>query len=139
MSNRISVSGLIKTSAIKAFDAFTSPDSITQWNQASPDWHCPFANVDLRIGGQYLARMEAKDGSFGFDFEGKIEELDEPKLIAIRLGDGRLARTTFDEVAEGVKVTTSFDPENSNPVEMQREGWQAILDSFVRHVEASRG
>lgn len=138
MSNPISVSGLIKSSVINAFDAFTSPASITQWNKASPDWHCPFANVDLRIGGQYLARMEAKDGSFGFDFEGEIEELDKPKLIAIRLGDGRLARTTFDEVADGVKVTTTFDPENSNPVEMQREGWQSILDSFVRHVEANR-
>jgi uncharacterized protein YndB with AHSA1/START domain len=109
------------------------------WNQTSPDWHCPAAAVDLRVGGRHVARMEARDGSFGFDFEGVYEEVDEPRALTLRLGDGRGARTVFEPEGAGTRVTTVFDPETMNPVEMQRAGWQAILDSYGAHVARSGG
>ena len=123
----------------EAWRMFTSPDAIMQWNQASPKWHCPAAEVDLRVGGPHVARMQARDGSFGFDFAGTYEELDAPKALTLRLDDGRSARTTFVPESAGTRVTTEFDPEDSNPADMQRDGWQAILDSYAAHVARSQG
>jgi uncharacterized protein YndB with AHSA1/START domain len=121
-----------------AWRAFTSPDAIMQWNFASPDWCCPSARVDLRAGGTHSVRMEARDGSMGFDFEGVYEEVDAPNALTLRLGDGRAARTTFEAEAGGTRVRTVFDPEAENPLEMQRDGWQAILDNYVAHVRGAK-
>ncbi|NJO56224.1 MAG: activator of HSP90 ATPase [Rhodospirillales bacterium] len=110
-----------------AWRAYTAPDAITAWNFASPDWCCPSAKVDLRMGGAHCARMEVRDGSVGFDFEGVTERPDPAS-------DGRAARTTFEPVAAGTRVRTVFDPETENPAEMQRDGWQAILDSYAADV-----
>lgn len=127
----ITIEAVVPVTPADAWRAFTDPRAITQWNQASPDWHCPAAEVDLRVGGAYRARMEARDGSFGFDFAAVYEEVDAPNALSLRLGDGRIARTTFVAEAGGTRVTTVFDPEATNPVDMQRDGWQAILDSYA--------
>jgi uncharacterized protein YndB with AHSA1/START domain len=130
----IHIDALVPASPEVAFAAFTSPEAITRWNQASPDWHCPSASIDLRPGGKHVVRMEARDGSFGFDFEGTYEDVDAPRAVSLRIEDGRLARTTFEAVAGGTRVTTVFDPEATNPVDLQRAGWQAILDSYAAYV-----
>ncbi|MFN7025225.1 MAG: SRPBCC domain-containing protein [Pseudorhizobium sp.] len=122
-----------------AWRAFTDPVAIMQWNQASPEWHCPSVEVDLRVGGRHVARMEARDGSFGFDFEGTYDVVDAPHALTLRLDDSRRARTTFTPDGSGTRVTTVFDPERSNPVEMQRAGWQAILDSYAAFTAHSGG
>jgi uncharacterized protein YndB with AHSA1/START domain len=135
MSAAITIDTLVSASARQAWDAFTTPAAITQWNQASPDWHCPSASVELTVGGRYVARMEARDGSFGFDFEAIYEEVDPERAVTLRMDDGRRARTTFVAEADGTRVTTTFDPESTNPVELQRGGWQAILDSYGAYVQ----
>ena len=117
-----------------AWRVFTDPDAIMRWNFAAPDWCCPRAEVDLRPGGRHVARMEARDGSMGFDFEGTYEEVEPHRAITLRLDDGRRARTTFTSDSDGTQVQTVFDPEAMNPLEMQRDGWQAILDSYAAHV-----
>ncbi|MEC5398688.1 SRPBCC family protein [Uliginosibacterium sp. H1] len=119
----------------KVWAAYTNPDDIKQWNTASDDWHTTRAEVDLREGGRFCSRMEAKDGSFGFDFEGTYSKIVTGQLIEYDFGD-RKAQVRFEPVGSSVKVTVSFDPESENPVEMQRDGWQAILSSFAKHVEA---
>ena len=113
--------------------AYTTPEDIMQWNAASDDWHTTAATVDLRVGGTFSSRMEAKDGSFGFDFAGEYTQIVPHELIAYRFGD-RTASVQFAEGAGGVTVTVTFDPETEHPVEMQRDGWQAILANFARHV-----
>ena len=120
------------------WDAYITPEDIMQWNFASPDWCCPRAEVDLRNGGALSFRMEARDGSMGFDFAGTYEEVDAPGGVTIKLDDGRLSRTTFEAEGDGTRVRTVFEPEATNPVEMQRAGWQAILDNFAAHVAATR-
>lgn len=132
---QITISTIAAAPIERAWQAFTTPADITQWNFASDDWCCPRAAVDLRVGGAYVARMEAKDGSFGFDFEAIYEEVEPHKAVTLLLGDGRRARTTFEPVEHGTKVTTVFDAEGQNSVEMQRSGWQSILDNFRRYVE----
>jgi len=119
----------------KVWDYYTKPEHITKWNFASDDWHCPRAENDLRVGGKVSSRMEAKDGSFGFDFEGIYNEVIEYKNIAYSIADGRQVITNFEQFGDKTKVTTSFDPEKENPVEMQRSGWQSILDNFKKYVE----
>ena len=131
----ITVGTVVSVPPADAWRAFTDPQAITQWNQASPDWHCPSAEVDLRPGGTHPARMEARDGSVGFDFTGVYEEVDAPHALTLRLDDGRRARTTFVAEAGDTRVTTVFDPEATNPVELQRDGWQAILEGFAAHVK----
>jgi len=113
--------------------AYTSPAEITHWNFASDDWHCPSASVDLRVGGKFSSRMEAKDGSFGFDFAGEYTAIEPNRLIEYRFGD-RTAEIRFAEKADGVVVSVSFDPEADNPADMQRSGWQSILDNFADYV-----
>lgn len=136
MTTAITIETLVPVPPAVAWAAFTTPQAITQWNQASPDWHCPWARVDLRVGGKHVARMEARDGSFGFDFEGVYDEVDAPRALTLRLGDGRRARTSFVPEGAGTRVTTVFDPETENPIDMQRDGWQAILDSYAAYVTA---
>jgi uncharacterized protein YndB with AHSA1/START domain len=115
------------------WQAYTTPEDITQWNAASDDWHTTAATVDLQAGGRFCSRMEAKDGSMGFDFEGEYTAVVPHERLAYRFGD-RTATVEFSPGPGGVTVTVSFDPETEHPIEMQRDGWQAILDNFARHV-----
>jgi uncharacterized protein YndB with AHSA1/START domain len=115
--------------------AWTTPADIVQWNAASEDWHTTAAEVDLRVGGAFSSRMEAKDGSMGFDFEGRYTEVEPQRRIAYAMADGREVLVEFSREDEGVRVTETFDAESENPIELQRQGWQAILDNFARHVE----
>lgn len=115
--------------------AYTTPADIVQWNAASDDWHTTAASVDLREGGAFSSRMEAKDGTEGFDFAGIYTRIVPERLIEYTFGD-RTARVEFDPVGDAVRVRVSFDAETTYPVETQREGWQAILDNFARHVTA---
>jgi uncharacterized protein YndB with AHSA1/START domain len=131
---RITIETVVAAPVERAWAAFTTPADIMRWNFASPDWCCPAAEVDLRVGGIHKARMEARDGSFGFDFEGTYEEVEPGRALTLLLGDGRRARTTFAPSGEGTRVTTIFDAETQHSIEMQREGWQAILDNFASHV-----
>jgi uncharacterized protein YndB with AHSA1/START domain len=130
----ITIEAMVAAPVDRAWAAFTTPADITQWNFASDDWCCPSAEVDLRVGGTYKARMEARDGSFGFDFEGLYEEVTPGRSLTLALGDGRKARTTFAPSGDGTRVTTVFDAETQHSIEMQRDGWQAILDNFAAHV-----
>jgi uncharacterized protein YndB with AHSA1/START domain len=134
MTTPIAIHAIVPVSPEQAWDAFTTASAITQWNQASPEWHCPWATVELQVGGKYVARMEARDGSFGFDFEAVYEAVDPHRALTLRMDDGRRAHTTFVGEPGGTRVTTTFDPESSNPIEMQRDGWQAILDSYAAYV-----
>lgn len=115
--------------------AYTSPEGIVQWNAASDDWHTTRATVDLRVGGAFCSRMEAKDGSFGFDFEGTYTNIIPNSLIEYKFGD-RTARVEFSGGQSGVSVTVTFDAEQTHSIEQQREGWQAILNRFQQYVES---
>lgn len=130
----IVVSTLIPAPIDRVWRAYTTPDDIRQWNAASPDWHTTSASVDLRPGGRFCARMEAKDGSFGFDFEGVYTTVVEHALIEYTFGD-RKARVEFTETGGEVRVVVAFDAETTHSEEQQREGWQAILDNFARYVK----
>jgi uncharacterized protein YndB with AHSA1/START domain len=118
------------------WNAWSSPDDIKKWNSAQEDWHTTRSNVDLREGGKFLSRMEAKDGSAGFDFEGTYTRVEPQKLIEYEMIDGRHVKVEFAERNGGVLVKETFDAETENPTELQRTGWQAILNNFGRYVEA---
>jgi uncharacterized protein YndB with AHSA1/START domain len=136
MSNpRITVETTVAAPVDEAWRAYTTPADITQWNAASDDWHTTHAEVDLRVGGAFSSRMEAKDGSFGFDFAGTYTRVEPLRLIEYEFGDRR-ATVEFLPQAAGVTVRVSFDGETTHTVEQQRDGWQAILDNFARHVQA---
>lgn len=131
---KITVSTVVAASAAEVWRAYTTPEDIKIWNSASPDWHTTAASVDLRVGGQFSSRMEAKDGSVGFDFAGTYTKLIPEQLIEYRFGD-RLATVTFSPAASGgIEVRVCFDSETTHSEEQQRVGWQAILDNFARHV-----
>jgi uncharacterized protein YndB with AHSA1/START domain len=115
--------------------AYTAPEHITRWNFASDDWCCPSASNDLRVGGAYSARMEAKDGSFGFDFTAIYEAIEPERSFTYRMEDGRIVTTTFEQLDDTTRVTTVFYAETENHVDMQRDGWQAILNNFKAHAE----
>lgn len=132
---KITIEALVKADVKRVWTNWTEPSHITQWNFATPDWQCPRASNDLRVGGTYAARMEAKDGSFGFDFEATYDEVLPEKKITYTMGDGRKATTTFEPANGGTKVVTVFDAENTHPVDMQKDGWQAILNNFKAHTE----
>ena len=134
MDNKITVTTTIQADVSKAWDFYTNPAHITGWNFADPSWHCPKAENDMRIGGTYKARMEAKDGSFGFDFEAVYTDIIEGKSFSYAFGE-RKAQITFTESDKKTEVTISFDPENQNPVELQQQGWQAILNNFKAYTE----
>jgi uncharacterized protein YndB with AHSA1/START domain len=134
---KITVETLVNAKLSRVWDAWNNPADIKQWNAASDDWHTTKSTVDLRDGGKFLARMEAKDGSAGFDFEGTFTRVVPKELIEYRMSDGREVQVEFAEQGNGrVLVKETFDAETENPAEMQREGWQSILDSFARHVQA---
>jgi uncharacterized protein YndB with AHSA1/START domain len=130
---KISVSVEVSASVARAWDAYTSPEAINQWNFASDDWQCRDARVDLRVGGSFSSHMEAKDGSFGFDFEGTYTNVIEHELLEYSFGD-RTATITFQDLGENSSVTVEFDTEDENSVELQRQGWQAILNNYARFV-----
>jgi uncharacterized protein YndB with AHSA1/START domain len=132
---KITVEAIIKAPVAKVWQTYTTPDDITQWNAASDDWHTTKATVDLRVGGEFSSRMEAKDGSFGFDFSGTYTKVVPKELIEYSFGD-RACSVEFMPSANGVTVRVTFDAETENPAEQQREGWQAILNNFAKHVEA---
>lgn len=131
----ITIESTIKASLEKAWEAWTTPAHIVKWNSASEDWHTTRAENDLRAGGKFLSRMEAKDGSFGFDFEGVYDEVIPNELITYTIGDGRKAKIIFTLQDNETKVVVTFEAENQNPIEMQRGGWQAILDNFKKYTE----
>jgi len=134
---KITVETIVKAPIDQVWRAYTTPEDIIQWNAASADWHTTKAAVDLRVGGAFSSRMEAKDGSMGFDFAGTYTKIVEHRLIEYSFGD-REARVEFADSPKGVRVRVTFDSESTNPIEVQREGWQAILNNFARHVEAGR-
>lgn len=130
---RISVTATVAAPVEKVWRAYTTPEDIVRWNAASDDWHTTTASVDLRVGGRFSSRMEAKDGSMGFDFAGVYTRVEEHKLIEYSFGN-RMAKVEFIEGPSEVLIRVTFDPEDTLPIEQQREGWQAILDNFARHV-----
>ena len=131
----ITVSATVNAPVAKVWESWNQPEHITKWCAASEDWHTPKAENDLRPGGQFLSRMEAKDGSFGFDFGGIYDDVKTNELITYTMSDGRKVEITFEADGDDTKVTETFDAENTNPVEMQRGGWQAILDNFKKYTE----
>jgi len=133
---KITVQTLVNAPLAKVWNAWNNPSDIKQWNAASEDWHTTQSTVDLREGGKFTARMEAKDGSFGFDFDGTYTRIVPHKLIEFRIGDGREVTVEFEEQGTAVLVRETFDAETVNAPELQPQGWQAILDNFRRHVEA---
>ena len=118
------------------WESWTRPEHIVKWNNASEDWHTPQATIDLRVGGKFCSRMEAKDGSMGFDFEGVYDVVQPLKKIAYTMADGRKVFIQFEEKESGIRVIESFDPENTNSLELQRAGWQAIMDNFKKYTES---
>jgi len=138
MSQKIQIQANVAVSIAKAWTLWTEPDHITRWNFASDDWSCPRAENDLRAGGRLLYRMEAVDGSIGFDFEGIYDEVVHKAKVAYTMTDGRQVETTFEELGDSTRVSTTFDAEQENPAEMQRMGWQAILDNFKKYAESLR-
>lgn len=131
----IKIKNTIKASASKVWKAYTEPEHITNWNFASEDWYCPSAENDLQPGGKYKSRMEAKDGSFGFDFEAVYDEIIPEKKIVYTIADGRKVINSFEEKNGEIHIVTEFEAENQNPEEMQRDGWQSILNNFKDYVE----
>lgn len=126
----LTIKATIKSSIEHVYDCWTNPIHVTKWNHASDDWHCPKATNDLRVGGKFNYRMEAVDGSFGFDFEGTYTLVKPQHRIDYVMADGRKVSTEFHRRGDRVSITTVFDAENENPLEMQVEGWQAILNNY---------
>jgi len=131
----ITVETTINAPVKKVWEYWTKPEHITKWCSASPEWHTPSATNDLRAGGNFSSRMEARDGSMGFDFGGVYDTVKTNELITYTMGDTRRAEIIFKEEAGKTKITESFEAEAMNPVEMQRGGWQAILDNFKKYTE----
>lgn len=133
---QINVKASINAPVEKVWKAWNTPADIMAWNTADPSWHCPSSRNDLRVGGRFSNRMEAKDGSFGFDFEGVYDRVDLHQEIAYTMADGRQVTVVFTSQDGNTDVETRFDAENENDPELQRQGWQAILNNFVKYVES---
>ena len=133
---KITVERLVNAPLDRVWEAWNTPADIERWNTAQDDWHTTRSAVDLREGGKFSSRMEAKDGSVGFDFEGTYTRVVPGRSLAYRMSDGREVEVEFVEGPGGMTVRETFDAETENAPELQRQGWQAILDSFGRHVEA---
>ena len=133
---KITVEATVNAPVEKVWQVWNNPDDITKWSTPDPSWHTPRSENDLRVGGKFKNRMEAKDGSFGFDFEGTYDKVDPHKEIAYTMPDGRTATTLFSDKDGKTKLTTTFDPETQNEPEYQKQGWQAILNNFVKYVES---
>jgi uncharacterized protein YndB with AHSA1/START domain len=134
---KVTIETTVKAPIAKVWSAWTTPGDITQWNTASDDWHTTKAAVDLRVGGEFISRMEAKDGSFGFDFAGTYTKIVPNELLEFSFGD-RSATVEFSTIANGVHIRETFDAEADNSIEQQRSGWQSILNNFAKHVEAQK-
>ncbi|MBK6867979.1 MAG: SRPBCC family protein [Burkholderiales bacterium] len=132
---KITIETTVNAPIERVWAAWNDPRAIEQWNAASPDWHTPRASVDLREGGTFRSRMQAKNGSMGFDFEGTYTRIEPQRLIEYAMGDSRTVRVEFIPDGDAVTVRETFDAEGTHSVEQQRQGWQAILDNFARHVE----
>jgi len=133
---KITIGTTVKAPIKTVWESWTEPQHIINWNFASDDWHSPKAENDLKVGGIFRARMEAKDGSMGFDFEGKYTKVEDLKTIAYAMPDGREVSVSFEDLGESTKVAETFDPENTHPLEFQKAGWQAILDNFKKYAES---
>jgi uncharacterized protein YndB with AHSA1/START domain len=133
--NKILVQVTVSEDLNKVWDYYTNPEHITNWNFATDDWHCPHASNDMKVGGKYSVRMEAKDGSFGFDFEAIYDEVEPNRFFSYTMPDGRQVKVTFYEIIHRTTVKVNFDAETENSLEMQKEGWQAILDNFKSYTE----
>ncbi|WP_159467049.1 SRPBCC family protein [Dyadobacter sp. 3J3] len=131
----ITIEAVIEVPIEKVWETWTKPEHIIHWNNASDDWFTPKAENDLRPGGKFSSRMEARDGSFGFNFEGVYDEVTDHKLISYVLGDDRKVKIEFEIKGEQTLVKETFDAETENPVEMQKAGWQAILNNFKKYTE----
>jgi len=133
-NNQVIINAIVNAPIEKVWDCYTKPQHIVNWNFADPSWHCPSAETDMRIGGTYYARMEARDGSFGFDFEAVYLDIDEGKSFSYGLGD-RFVKVEFKDLDGQTEVEITFDPENENPIELQKNGWQSILNNFKNYTE----
>jgi len=134
---KITVETLVRAPSERVWRAYTTPSDIVQWNAASDDWHTTKSSVDLRVGGEFSSRMEAKDGSFGFDFAGIYTKVIPKQLLEYSFGD-RAAKVEFVEAPDGVNVRVTFEAETTHSIEQQQGGWQAILNNFARHVEGKK-
>lgn len=134
-STKITVQAKVLTDRHKVWDYYMNPKHIVNWNFADSSWHCPAAENDLKVGGEYCARMEAKDGSFGFDFKAIYDEVKVGENFAYTLEDGRKVVGDFEDDNGSTTLTLTFDAEDQNSIEMQRSGWQMILDNFKKYVE----
>jgi len=130
MSKSITVETTVNKDVGTVWEFWTNPEHVVKWNNASPDWECPKATNDLRVDGKFSYTMSAKDGSVSFDFSGIYTEVVPHKSIQYTMDDGRKVSVSFEEVADGIHITETFEMENENPEEMQRDGWQAILNNF---------
>ena len=133
----ITVQNIVKAPVEKVWKFWSGPEHITKWANASDDWHTTRAENDLRAGGKFLSRMEAKDGSFGFDFGGVYDQVKTNELIAYTMGDGRKVVVNFTANGNETKIVETFDAEETHSIEMQQGGWQAILDNFKKYTEAN--
>lgn len=133
---KITIKATISADKQKVWNYYTKPEHITKWNFADPSWHCPTATNDLNVGGRYVARMEAKDGSFGFDFDAVYTEINKGEHFTYEFG-GRLATVDFKEKDRQTEVTIIFDPETENSIELQKNGWQSILNNFKKYTETN--
>lgn len=136
-NTKITIEASVKAPVEKVWKMWSNPEDIKKWNSASDDWHTPHAENDLRTGGKFSSRMEAKDGSFGFDFGGVYDEVKDHETIAYTMADDRKVKITFKANGGETHIVQTFDAESQNPVEMQRDGWQAILDNFKKYAEAN--
>ncbi len=134
--SQITVEATVNAPVEKVWTVWSAPEHITQWCNASDDWHAPFAENDLKAGGKFTTTMAAKDGSFSFDFAGVYDEVKPHEHISYTMADGRKTSITFKSDGTTTHITESFDPESENPIEMQQAGWQAILNNFKKYTES---
>ncbi len=132
----ITVTAKIAAPLKKVWNFWTSPEHVMQWNNASDDWHTPYAENDLKVGGKFLSRMASKDGKHSFDFVGIYSQVKEHELISYAIADGRQVSISFKQIGEFVEVTESFEAESENSEELQYEGWNAILQNFKNYTES---
>ena len=135
--NMITVNASIQAPITKVWEYWTNPEHVKNWNFAASDWHCPEATNNLEVGGEFHYTMSAKDNSFSFDFWGTYQEIIDQKYLSILIGDGRQMKVSFESTSEVTKVIEEFEPEKVNTEEMQRAGWQMILDNFKKYVEGT--
>ena len=133
----ITIETTVNAPVDKVWNYWSAPEHITKWNNASDDWHSPRAENDLRTGGKFTTRMEAKDGSMGFDFGGVYDDVRQNELIEFTMGDGRKVSVKFSGKGDETKIVETFEAEETHPIEMQRGGWQAILDNFKKYTETN--